>query len=56
MSRIIRLEATVSVEDYCEIGDVRLPFEGCLETLPEQLEHNENYIVLESDVDVLFDS
>lgn len=56
MSRIIRLEATVSVDDYCEIGEVRSPFEGFLETLPEQLEHDENYTVLESDVDVLFDS
>lgn len=57
MSRIIRIEATVSVDDYCELGEVSMPFDEFLEhTLPELLEHDENYTVLESDVDVLFDS
>ena len=57
MSRIIRIEATVSIDDYCELGEVSMPFDEFLEhTLPELLEHDENYTVLESDVDVLFDS
>ena len=57
MSRIIKLEATISVEDGAQIGEVSMPFSEFLEnTLPEMMEHDENYSVLESDVDVLFDN
>ena len=57
MSRIIKLEATISVEDDTEIGEVYMPFSEFLEhTLPEMMEHNEEYNVLDSNVDVLFDN
>lgn len=57
MSRIIKLEATISVENDAHIGEVSMPFSEFLEhTLPEMLEHDDNYSVLESNVDVLFDN
>jgi hypothetical protein len=57
MSRIIKLEATISVEDDTEIGEVSMPFSEFIQhTLPELMEHNEEYRVLDSDVDVLFDN
>lgn len=57
MSRVIRLEATISVENDADIGEVSMPFSEFLEhTLPELMEHNEEYLVLDSDVDVLFDN
>lgn len=57
MSRIITLEATISVENDAHIGEVSMPFSEFLEhTLPEMMEHNDNYSVLESNVDVLFDN
>jgi hypothetical protein len=57
MSRIIKLEATISVEDDVEIGEVSMPFDEFLEhTLPELMEHDEEYQLLDSDVDVLFDN
>lgn len=57
MSRVIKLEATISVENDTHIGEVSMPFSEFLEhTLPELMEHNENYTVLDSDVDVLFDN
>lgn len=57
MSRIIKLEATISVENDAHIGEVSMPFSEFLEhTLPEMMEHYDNYSVLESNVDVLFDN
>jgi hypothetical protein len=57
MSRIIKLEATISVENDAQLGEVSMPFDEFLEhTLPELIEHNEEYRVLDSDVDVLFDN
>jgi hypothetical protein len=57
MSRIIKLEATISVENDADIGEFSMPFSEFLEhTLPELIEHNEEYRVLDSDVDVLFDN
>jgi len=57
MSRIITLEATISVENDTDIGEVSMPFSEFLEhTLPELMEHNEEYTVLDSNVDVLFDN
>jgi hypothetical protein len=57
MSRIIKLEATISVEDDTEIGEVSMPFSEFIQhTLPELMEHNEEYRVLDSDVDTLFDN
>lgn len=57
MSRIIKLEATISVKNDADIGEVSMPFSEFLEhTLPELMEHDEEYRVLYSDVDVLFDN
>lgn len=57
MSRIIKLEATISVENDTHIGEVSMPFSEFLEhTLPELMENNEEYRVLDSDADVLFDN
>ena len=57
MSRIIKLEATISVENDAYIGEVSMPFSEFLEhTLPELMEHNEEYRVLDSDVGALFDN
>lgn len=57
MSRFIKLEATISVEDDTEIDEVSLPFsEFLVHTLPELMKHNEEYRVLDSDVDTLFDN
>ncbi len=57
MSRIIKLEATISVENDTNIGEVSMPFSEFLEhTLPKLMEHDEEYRVLDSDVDALFDN
>ena len=57
MSRVIKLEATISVENDAHVGEVSMPFSEFLEhALPELMEHNEEYRVLDSDVDVLFDN
>lgn len=57
MSRIIRLEATISVEDDVEIDEISLPFgEFLYNELPRRVPNKENYSVLDSDVDTLFDN
>lgn len=57
MSRIIELKATVSVDNETERDELSMAFGTFLyNEIPHHLAKKENYTVLDSNVDVLFDN
>ena len=57
MSRIFELKATVSVANEADRDEISMAFLTFLyNEVPHHLTNNENYTVLDSDVDVLFDN
>ena len=57
MSRIFELKATVSVANEADRDEISMAFLTFLyNEVPHHLTNNENYTVLDSNVDVLFDN